>query len=47
MKTIPTALRRLLSDSPDAESTSVHFHRRGDAPEPCYEQGCTIPRLTV
>jgi hypothetical protein len=47
MNTIRTALRRLLSDSHDLESTSVHFHRRGDAPEPCYEQGCTIPRLTV
>jgi hypothetical protein len=47
MNTIRTALRRLLSDDHDAESTSVHFHRRGDAPEPCFDRGCTIPRLTV
>ncbi|MEA2289462.1 MAG: hypothetical protein QOD55_1459 [Solirubrobacteraceae bacterium] len=47
MTTVRTALRRLLSGTRDAETPSVHFHRRGETPEPCYDQGCTIPHLKV
>jgi hypothetical protein len=46
MKTVRTTLRRLLGGAQPTD-TVVHFHRRSDAPEPCYDSGCTIPRLTV
>ena len=46
MSTIRTALRRILATGPAAED-SVHFHRRSETPEPCYDRGCTIPRLKV
>jgi hypothetical protein len=46
MTTIRTALRRILAAGPAAEE-SVHFHRRGSTTAPCYDRGCTIPRLKV
>ena len=46
MSAIRSALRRILTTGPTAED-SVHFHRRSDTPEPCYDRGCTIPRLNV
>jgi hypothetical protein len=46
MSTIRTALRRILATGPAAED-SVHFHRRSETTEPCYDRGCTIPRLKV
>jgi hypothetical protein len=46
MNTVRTALRRLFGATEDTEST-IHFHRRGEEPEPCYEAGCTLPRLAV
>ena len=46
MTTIRTTLRRLFAGGPAAED-GVHFHRRGGSTEPCYDRGCTIPRLKV
>lgn len=45
MNTVRTILRRLFGDEP-ADQT-VHFHRRGETAEPCYDGGCTLPHLTV
>ena len=42
MSAIRSALRRILTTGPTAED-SVHFHRRSDTTEPCYDRGCTIP----
>jgi hypothetical protein len=46
MTTIRTALRRIFAGGPSTED-GVHFHRRSDRTEPCYDPGCKIPRLTV
>jgi hypothetical protein len=46
MTTIRAALRRILASGPAADD-GVHFHRRSDTPEPCYDRACTIPRLKV
>jgi hypothetical protein len=46
MTTIRTALRRIFAGGPSTED-GVHFHRRSDSTAPCYDPGCTIPRLAV
>jgi hypothetical protein len=46
MTTIRTALRRIFAGGA-ATDDDVHFHRRSESTEPCYDRGCTIPRLTV
>jgi hypothetical protein len=46
MTTLRTALRRLFATT-GHDDHEVHFHRRGTEPEPCYDAGCPLPRLTV
>jgi hypothetical protein len=46
MSTIRIALRRLL-DGVRPDEPAVHFHHRGETPEPCFDRHCPLPRLNV
>ena len=46
MTALRTALRRLVAAA-TPDDPGVHFHRRGDVAEACYDENCAIPRLST
>ncbi len=47
MTRIRHALRRMFAKPADSADAGIHFHRRSDAPEVCYDEACRLPRLSV